>query len=970
MVAAGAASAQQRSGAINATILNDATNEKIVGAVLELVSVADSTQVRHEVSNVEGKVAMANVPYGKYRLKVSILGYEDFVSQIDVNARNMNFGNWFLTESATDIEGVQVATQMLRTSMHGDTLVYNAKAFKTTEDADSDELLRKLPGVTVDEDGTVKAQGEEVTKIFVDGKEFFGSDTRSTMKNIPANVIERVEVFRKMSDYSEYTGVDDGEGFQAMNFVTSMRNGHMGRFSAGYDFTDKYQVSAMYSVFNKDHRLSLNGLSNNTNQINFGVNDFLGAMGGGGGGGGRGGRGGGGGGNMRFGGGGVKSTAHSLGFNYNYEKTKDFKANLSYRYSYNDNENRSESEKEYIAVNDEPLSFDKSYSNGTSDSRNNSHRVDGRVEWQVNDNNRLSLRVGLNFQDYLSSSRSNESQYKLAGTAEELFKRIYDSGNGDRDGFSNETNLNYYLKFNKPGRSFAIEARGSMNRNDADNYTFSGSRMPALSIADTLRRHSINDTDSYGVRGRAIYTEPFSEFWRGTVEYEFRYDYSDRNSNDYKWNFDTERYEAWDNNSNVMKTRNYTHSVGPGISYNKNRDMFSAGVKYQYTILNGERKKPAPVFDSQATFSNVTYYLRWRRHFNPENSLDFSLDSNTNNPSIENLQEVESLSSSTQITRGNADLTPSYTHSGRLGYHRFSTTNNTSLMVMVGGSVTTNGFGDSTVFITHSMLNDKESDESTENDIWVSPNGLTLREGGRYTTKVNSGGSWNIMSMVNFGFPIIALKSNFNVTGGVNYTESNAILNGIKNIANTWSYNWMGTLSGNISEKFDYNVSYNGSYADSKYSVSKESNTHSINHSVRGGISWITWLDFTLKANVSYTYQNSPNFDEKVSYTICNASIGKKIFKNRRGEVSVAVNDLFNQRQTFSHNVTPTYIENRKDEVLKRYFTLNFTYTLRNINSQGRGDRPEGHGGREGRPGMPPGGRFMRMGGAPIPMGM
>lgn len=909
----------QRTSTVSAVAIDDKTAEKINGAVLKLTSVADTTVEVYGLANSEGKIVIQSVPYGDYTAKIGRMGYEDRIQKLTVNAKTTDLGTFLLKESAIELDEVTVSGLAMRTSQHGDTLIYNASAFKVSPDADADELLKKLPGVTVNKDGTVTAQGETVQKMLVDGKEFYGTDVTATMKNIPARVIEKVETFRKLSDFSENTGINDGNDYMAMNLVTNMKYGQNGRFLGGYNFQDKYDLTATYSIFGGPHFLNLTGSSNNTGTMNFGGNSGFGAgivsMSGGG-------RPG-----MRIMLDGVnmgsnnKTTTHSVGMNYNYEKSEKFKANLNYRYGYRDSESKSSSEIEYF---DPRLSYDKRYSSSNGSSTNEQHTVGGRIQWKISDKQDFSFRPNLRFRNAPSTSFSRVTDYQTTGGIEELFRDISNTQTNSSDQYNLSAAAQYTVRLNKPGRSFNIELTTEMNKDDGDNFRNSTYVYLAPKPDSLGRSTSISHTKTRNMGASATYVEPITQFWSLTANYFIANNLSDRNSNTLKWDFDTEKYVPWDENSNIMNTSELIQRMGPGINYTRNRDMVNVNFFYQRTLLKGERTMPTPAYDSRATFEKLVYNASFRKSFNSENSLEFRTNSSTRNPTIAQLQDVDNVNNAPYFSGGNSKLTPSNSYDNSLRYTRTSLKHGYTFSASASLNLSYNNIGDSTIIVTDDILTD---------DSWRSPNGTLLKKGDQYSRSVNIGSGLITGGLVSFGMPLTFIKSNFNVSASYRYRESDSYFNGKRARVYKHSLGPNVGLSTNFSEKFSANLSYYLDYSLSQYSATDQKDYAYLTQRLSFDLMWITWKDFVIATDISYGVDKGLTDDYSFANTICNISLGKKIFKNKRGEVSLTVHDLFNQNKQFSRTVTHYSIENRTENLVQRFFTINFSYTLRSINA-------------------------------------
>ena len=282
-----AAAAFAQRGGVTATVVDADTGESVVGAVLTLTPVKTPEKKQYFTSAFKGAVSIPSLAYGEYSLSVAFLGYNNLDTTFRVSASKVSLGLLKL-KPGVQIETVVKEAKALRTSQKGDTVSYNAGAFKVVADADVEGLLKKMPGITVT-DGTVEAQGETVKKVFVDGKEFFGEDVTTAIKSLPAEAVDRVEVYNKLSDAAEFSGMDDGEGYKALNIVTrpGMRQGQFGKLYAGFGYDAdtetedkfKYIAGGNANVFSGDSRISFIGLFNNVNQQNFSFEDILGVSG-------------------------------------------------------------------------------------------------------------------------------------------------------------------------------------------------------------------------------------------------------------------------------------------------------------------------------------------------------------------------------------------------------------------------------------------------------------------------------------------------------------------------------------------------------------------------------------------------------------------------------------------------------------------------------------------------------------------
>ena len=418
LVTVSTAFAQQK-GKVSLVLIDSASKQAVIGAVVELYPTAKPASKRYYTSNVDGSVSLPSLEYGEYTVVATCLGYDDLNKTFTVKSSTLNLGKVEMKESTTRIDTVVKEVKSLRASQNGDTLSYNAGAFKVSADADVEGLLKKMPGININ-NGEVEAQGETIKKVFVDGKEFFGEDVSAAIKSLPAEAVDRVEVFNKLSDQAEFSGMDDGEGYKALNIVTksNMRQGQFGKMYAGYGYqpeTDditshhKYIVGGNVNVFQGDSRVSLLALFNNINQQNFSFEDILGVSGGGQGGGG---------GRRGFGQYMVRpqsgvAAVNSIGLNYSdqWGRKDQVKFQGSYFINNTNTKNLSETETWY----EDPSPVDTLYKVGNSNTLNNNHRLNARLDWKISRNQSLMSRTSFSFQGNDPISESEGYQYGQSG---------------------------------------------------------------------------------------------------------------------------------------------------------------------------------------------------------------------------------------------------------------------------------------------------------------------------------------------------------------------------------------------------------------------------------------------------------------------------------------------------------------------------------------------------------------------------
>ena len=982
-----------QSGSVAATVIDASTREGVPGAVVEFAPADPAAQKRYFTTGYKGRVE-ATVPYGIYKVSVSFLGYETLEKELKLSAAKKSLGTLELAPSSTEIEAVVKEVKSMRTSQKGDTVSYNAGAFKVTADADVEGLLKKMPGITIT-DGEVEAQGETVKKVFVDGKEFFGEDVTSAIKSLPAQAVDKVEVYDKLSDAAEFSGMDDGEGYKAINIVTkpNMRQGQFGKLYAGYGYqpetegttsNHKYNVGGNVNLFHGSSRVSVIGLFNNVNQQNFSFEDILGVSGGSGGRGGVGAL-------MVRPQSGVASV-NSFGVNYSdsWGKTgRQDKVTLQASYFFNrtTTKNYSTIDKWY----ETPSPIDTLHTDGYSNNTNGNHRLNARLEWRISENQSLMSRTGLSFQSYDPYSTTYGHQWGESGL------RVVDNfSDGGRTGVNLNQYLSYRTKLGKDGRTLTLDGsvRYRNNRGDTDSYSNQARGIdPDLIVVptDTLlpryqRAHS--PSFSYNLRGDVTYTEPVSQYAQLSLQYRVAYNYQESDKKVYVTPDD--RFEtAVEPDPSLSQSSNtgyLTHRIGPGFRIVKGKNRFVANVSYQRAQLTGEVLSATKVMragdDAKTShgFNNLTYFLMGQLNINKENSIRLFINSSTDNPGIGELQNVYDISNAQSISKGNPHLRPSYSNNVRFHYVNSNVEKGRTFMWMFSMQNTSN-------YITSSMAYDVEVEVPTgEVDGGGDPVTETYNPH-TYSTYTNMDGYWNLRTHLSYGLPVSFLKSNLNVMAGVNYTltptlvarkatdgsvylDNGEIVGGERNDASRLSYDFRAVLGSNISENVDFTLSWHGAYNIAKNSLvvnDSDNKNRYFNHVATAAMKFVFLKSFTFTGNVSYQQNIGFTNDYDNSYVLCNVYLGKKVFRNRRGEVMFGVNDLFDQNTAFSRTTGSGYTQNSINSVIGRYYTVQFVYNLRNFGKRGSKDIKDydgmgalgGNRRGVGRPpmGPPPGGR-------------
>lgn len=966
-------------------IFDEQTKQPLQGAVVEVASAKDGSDKSYYTSGRGGYMEFS-VPMGEYSVTASFIGYADKRVKCSANAKLVDLGKVYMRESVTAIDKVVKEAHQFRTTQNADTLIYNAAAFKTTKDAEAERLLSKMPGVVVEE-GKVEVQGEQVKKVFVDGDEFFGEDVTMAIKTIPAEIIDKVEVFDKLSDEAEFSGIDDGDSYKAINFVTkkSMRNGQFGKVYGGLgwqpqadnvSFNPKYLVGGNINSFHNKQKFSLIGLFNNINEQNFSFEDLLGVSSSGRGGG-----------SNQFM---VRPQAgvalvNAVGVNYNgvWGRRKNVKFQGSYFFNNTNTRNNSE----HITWYESPAPYGTLYSLSQSHKINNNHRLNARLDWKISRRQQLTSRTNISYQGHRPTTTTegysnNDTDLDTVGMEGIAFRSLaYNARSSENRmrGINANEFLQYRLRLGAPGRTMTITARAGYRDNRAtrkimennasaipfdsplyeslyNDYFGEGKSWHDMAenplMFDPIREYIDVPTYTYNLRGGINYNEPIARNWTFMAQYNviYRNQSKEQSAHYADENYLPDMNRPIDALSINSSTNTLTHRVGPGIRYSKKRNNFVLRLSYENLSRNGSFENGANTSSLvEKQYHSVQYHTMFRYAFNKQNSLRIQFRSNSDAPSVTQLHNIFDVSSPRNISVGNSNLAPEYSHSGSIRYTLSLAEKGQTFMAMIRGEYYQNAISGSTLYNAKGWrMPDEMNGIAIPKDEMGKPYRPT-----QITSYENISGLWSVRANVAYGVPLSFMKCNLNMAANVRYSVTpSAVYDAgaspeelLQNVAehrfsinktNNIGYTSRVALGSNISENIDFTVSWRGTYNQAWNTLATADNGENMvnsyfRHTASASVKWIFGPGFTLTANASYhQYLGfSNNYNEQ--YLLCNLYLGKQLFKNRRGEVLIGVNDLFNQNTAFSRSVGSGFTRNVLNSTVGRYFIVQFVYNLRHF---------------------------------------
>ncbi|MCE6989510.1 TonB-dependent receptor domain-containing protein [Dyadobacter sp. CY323] len=903
----------------------DTAGAPLPESTVMLLTPKDSTLVNFARTSKDGTFEFKNLKRASYLIKVTYVGYLPYQKEINPkDAETIDLGKISMAAMDQNLYEVVIKTFRAPLSIKGDTIEYDPKAFKVPPGASVEDLIRRLPGLQVDQDGTIKAQGETVKRVTVDGKRFFGDDTKAATKNLPAEAISKVQVFNEKTEQSRITGVDDGKHEKTLNLELkdSHKKGGFGKATAGIGTEKRLEGKVNYNRFNDKNQFSIIGLGNNTNQGGMSWDDYQdfkgsqsfnwgddGDFGFGGG--------------MRyisFGGDEEESLtiqagrgAQNRGFNknwagganYNFD-TKKTKFNTSYYYNQTSQDLDATSRQTNFLTNS---AFTKLDTNGRRNFNEN-HRGSLRFEKNLDSLNTLivlsNMRIGNGTSNYFSHQeyfRGDQDTTQLSNMSDQ--RNI-----SDFNSFALGNTAIFRHKFKKKGRNFAVSVAYNVNNSTgkviqrSTNQFFRTSQTVADSV---LRINQTNDTRSLRnqVKGSLLFMEPFAKKFVMESFYNFSLKSDD---------VDRDVFDVGEGGQtrNVNLSRYYTNKstynrVGTGVRYSHNGLNIATGLAVQQIQLDGKF-----AIDQGQPFTNRID----RKFFNftPNISLNFDLKQNrylyggyqvgVSEPNIRDLQPIVDNSNPLYIRVGNPNLSPTTNHSINLGYNHFNPGNFTQMF-----------FGAYYNYYKDQVIYSQIVDENLVTTTMA--------------TNISGGKSFNLYG--NYGFPIVKTKSNFNVNASYNRGTNLTNINNELNRTTNNGYNMGFRLDYTPSDKFTIYTNANWNITDTKYSIMSGQNQKIINTNYGAEMNVRLPKDIYFNSRFSYnSYVNDRyGFDQKMP--ILNLSVYKTMLKSKKGEIRLSAFDLFNKNRGISQSAYQNFVSQEQVRTLARYFMLSFTYNMRGV---------------------------------------
>lgn len=975
---------------ITGAIIDKGTNDPVEASTVQLLR-ADSTYISGAISDENGLFSLQAPEDGSYLLKITSIGYKPTVRRIMMTqAKDLAMGKININAEAIMLKAATVTAMAKKVVLKEDTFVYNSAAYRTPEGSTIEELVKRLPGAEVSDDGSIKINGKEVKKILVDGKEFMTGDTKTALKNLPTSIIDKIKAYDEKSDLAKVTGIDDGEEETVLDFgiKRGMNKGLIANMDLSIGTKQRYSERGMAAYFNDRNRLMLFASANNTNDMGF-----------------PGGGGPGGWGPNKQG----LNASKMLGLNYNYENKDKLKMDASLRWNHSDGDISS------TVASENFVSQNSSFSNSRAKNFSRSNSWDGRfrLEWKPDTMTNIMFRPSFTIKSSDALARSLSAQFNAdpyqitndpledaaraelgledVSTSKSLLQQagaLVNLQSSSSISYSESENLKGMLQYNRRlsamGRNVTVRTDASYGKTDANSLSLTNAYMYLVDVANgnetdhyNTYRYNVTPTRNYSYSLQATYSEPL---WRATflqLSYKFTYKYSKTDRSTYnfsdfsdeeanQWASITPEYRGWGNYLGTLRSpldeyfdsdqsrfseyKNYIHEMQLMMRFVRPKYNLSFGAMLQPQRSNFIYDYMGQHIETTRNVTNFSPALDFRYRFSKVSNLRVNYRGTTSQPSMTDLLDITDDSNPLNIKKGNPGLKPSFTHNFRLFYNNYIEKHQRALMTFVNFSMTRNSISDMVTY------DDKTGGRTTQpeniNGNW------NARGAFMFNTAIDSAGVWNINTFTTLAYTnAVGYLSLDGKTSQKNTTKQTQVG---ERIAMGYRNNW---LEVNLNGTLNYNHARNKLQASSNMNTWQFSYGPSLTVTMPWGMSLSTDLSQSSRRGYS---DKSMNTNELV----WNAQLSQGFLKGKPLTVMIQFYDLLHQQSTLSRALTAMARTDTEYNSINSYAMLHVIYRLNIIGGkQARetmryGGRPD-FGGRPfngGRPpmGPPPGGGHRR----------
>lgn len=888
---------------IKGTVTDSVEKKNPENAVISLLNQKDSMLIRFTRSDKQGHFTLSNLKEGQYILMVTHPYMGDYFDKIEVKSGNFDIGNIYVTPKSKLLAEVIIKTgSPIR--VKGDTTVYTADSFAVRPGANVEELLRRLPGIQVDKDGKITAMGEKVTKVLVDGEEFFGTDPGIATKNLRADAVKEVQVFDKKSDQAEFTGIDDGVKDKTINLKMKQKKGYFGKIELAGGLKDKYNNSAMLNSFKNKRKFATYGIMSNTGQTNLDWSDAQNYGGGSD--------------NMTTGfsdDGGMFMMMSSDDDSYYGGSNgipKNWNAGLHYSNKFGK---------------DDKQSFNSSYKfskvNAPMEGKTFSHTFLPDTSWQTNSDSKnftsnvkhnynLTLDLNLDSANSLKwttkqnnkTTRNKSYDYteSLTNNADSINNSKRNS-NTDNDANFLTSNLLWRHKFKKQSRTLSVNTDFTLGKTQSDGLLYSINKYydkGLLNRSDTIDQQNLRHSNNTALSTKLAYTEPLAKDFYMELSYSIAFN---RNTNDRTTNKKALNGKYEDKIDSLSNSFEFNRLVNtPGINFRMNKKKYTYSFGAYVGFSNFIQKDLTANTRNSYNYTNFFPKISYQYKFKQNQSLRFNYDGSTSAPTLEQLQPIRVNTDPLNIYIGNPNLKQSFQHSFSTGYNSYNVLKEKNIWTSLRYSMTQNSFVQSSVIDS---------------------------VGKRTYQTVNTNGVYNLNLYSDYGFKITKakLRMSFGPTGNVSrYIQ---FVNGLKSITNTYNYGINWSIGKYVENKYNFDFGPTFTINNSKNSLNTTANSKYWALSGWANARVTLFKKYELSTDAfTQIQQKDPRFNKKNNYTKWNATITKRFFKDNALEAKFGVYDILNQNKGYNRNYDSYSLTESYYTTLRRFWLLTITWNI------------------------------------------